>query len=354
MRYLPTSKLTPGMALGQDIYDGAGRLLLAKHLLLSEEYISNLEFLGFPGIYIDDEFTQGIEIQQVLNPQVRSQALKVVHDMFAFDAASDAEEDMPVSEIKIQKTIERIVENILSNGDIMCNVLDIKNYDDYIYYHSINVAMMSVLLGANYGMNEESLYQLTTAAILHDIGKRFLDIGIINADHALTEEETQLLRKHPELGADYLKGNYHFSARVYAGVMQHHENYDGTGYPLGKSGEHIPLYARIIRLVEQYDDMVSLHRGRENLSPSDAMEYLMAGSGTLFDPKLVELFVEKIAVYPVGCEVELSNGMHGVVAKNFERFFLRPVVKVVETGEMLNLRDDPDTRSIIITKMVIH
>lgn len=210
MRYLPTSKLTPGMALGQDIYDGAGRLLLAKHLLLSEEYISNLEFLGFPGIYIDDEFTQGIEIQQVLNPQVRSQALKVVHDMFAFDAASDAEEDMPVSEIKIQKTIERIVENILSNGDIMCNVLDIKNYDDYIYYHSINVAMMSVLLGANYGMNEESLYQLTTAAILHDIGKRFLDIGIINADHALTEEETQLLRKHPELGADYLKGNYHF------------------------------------------------------------------------------------------------------------------------------------------------
>ena len=108
MRYLPTSKLTPGMALGQDIYDGAGRLLLAKHLLLSEEYISNLEFLGFPGIYIDDEFTQGIEIQQVLNPQVRSQALKVVHDMFAFDAASDAEEDMPVSEINIQKTIERI------------------------------------------------------------------------------------------------------------------------------------------------------------------------------------------------------------------------------------------------------
>lgn len=55
-------------------------------------------------------------------------------------------------------------------------------------------------------------------------------------------------------------------------------------------------------------------------------------------------------MYPVGCEVELSNGMHGVVAKNFERFFLRPVVKVVETGEMLNLRDDPDTRSIIITK----
>lgn len=353
MRYLPTSKLTPGMALGQDIYDGAGRLLLAKHLLLSAEYISNLEFLGFPGIYIDDEFTRGIEIQQILNPQVKSQALKVVHDMFAFDVASDAE-DVPVSEIKIQKTIERIVENILSNGDIMCNVLDIKNYDDYIYYHSINVAMMSVMVGARYGLDEENLYQLTTAAMLHDIGKKFIDIEIINADHPLPEAEEKVLQQHPKRGTDYLKSNYHFSALVYASVMQHHENYDGSGYPLGKSGEQIPLYARIIRLVDQYDDMVSLHRKKQNLSPSDAMEYLMAGSGTLFDPKIVELFVEKIAVYPVGCEVELSNGMHGVVAQNFERFFLRPVVKIVETGEMLNLRDDPDARSIIITKMVIH
>ena len=275
MRYLPTSKLTPGMALGQDIYDGAGRLLIAKHLLLSEEYISNLEFLGFPGIYIDDEFTQGIEIQQVLNPQVRSQALKVVHDMFAFDVSSDAEEDMPVSEIKIQKTIERIVENILSNGDIMCNVLDIKNYDDYIYYHSINVAMMSVLLGANYGMNEESLYQLTTAAILHDIGKRFLDIGIINADHALTEEETQLLRKHPELGADYLKGNYHFSALVYAGVMQHHENYDGSGYPSNLAGKEIPIGARILRVCDVFCALSQERSYRKAFDKHTVMELMI-------------------------------------------------------------------------------
>jgi hypothetical protein len=77
MRYLPTSKLTPGMALGQDIYDGAGRLLLAKHLLLSEEYISNLEFLGFPGIYIDDEFTQGIGFH---NKYVIKKTTRIAHN----------------------------------------------------------------------------------------------------------------------------------------------------------------------------------------------------------------------------------------------------------------------------------
>ena len=87
MRYLPTGRLTPGMALGQDIYDGAGRLLLAKHLLLTAEHISNLEFLGFPGIYIDDEFTKGIEIQQIISPQVRSRALKIIYDLFNTETA---------------------------------------------------------------------------------------------------------------------------------------------------------------------------------------------------------------------------------------------------------------------------
>ena len=256
MRYLPTSKLTPGMALGQDIYDGAGRLLLAKHLLLSEEYISNLEFLGFPGIYIDDEFTQGIEIQQVLNPQVRSQALKVVHDMFAFDVDSDAEEDMPVSEIKIQKTIERIVENILSNGDIMCNVLDIKNYDDYIYYHSINVAMMSVLLGANYGMNEESLYQLTTAAILHDIGKIAVPDAVLNKPSRLTDGEYELMKKHTIWGKEILAG-LEFLPQADMGAAYHHERFDGKGYPYGIKGDKIPDIVRIISAADSLDAMSS-------------------------------------------------------------------------------------------------
>ena len=220
--------------------------------------------------------------------------------------------------------------------------------------HGIAVSNLAYALSKELGLPHEQCYDLAIAGMLHDIGKLKLR-SYINGQESnpMVIEELKYVRMHSTLGYEELK-DQGYSDFVLESILYHHENYDGTGYPLGKSGEHIPLYARIIRLVEQYDDMVSLHRGRENLSPSDAMEYLMAGSGTLFDPKLVELFVEKIAVYPVGCEVELSNGMHGVVAKNFERFFLRPVVKVVETGEMLNLRDDPDTRSIIITKMVIH
>lgn len=349
MRYLPTSKLTPGMALGQDIYDGAGRLLLAKHLLLNEEHISSLEFLGFPGIYIDDEFTRGIEIQQIVTPEVRSQAMKLVHDLFMFDPEL---EDVPVSEVKLRMMVESVVQDILNNGDVMCNMMDIRNYDDYIYYHSINVGVLSAMIGAWYGLKREELYQLTMAAMLHDIGKKFIDLDILYGKWPLTGDEREIWKTHPKLGADFMKSTYNFSAAVYTGVLEHHEWYNGEGYPLAKSGEQISLYGRIIKVADAYDALVSKRPSRKPMAPSDALEYMMAMSGREFDPKLITIFVRKIAPYPVGCEVELSNGTHAVVAKNFQNFMMRPLVKVIETGEMLNLRDDPKGRSITIGMLV--
>lgn len=351
MRYLPTSKLTPGMALGQDIYDGAGRLLLANHLLLSAEYISNLEFLGFPGIYIDDEFTRGIEIQQVLSPQVRSQALKMVHDLFVFDADRNT---LPVDEVKLQMTIESVLDDILSSGDVMCNMMDIKDYDDYIFYHSINVGMLSAMIGSRYGLTYDQLYQLTAAALLHDIGKKFIDLEITNGTWPLEGQDREIWKSHPKLGAEFLRTSYRFPSMVYTSVLEHHEWFNGQGYPLGKAGKDIQLFARIIKLTDCYDALVSRRPSRDALVPSDAVEYMMAMAGTEFDPQLVNIFLRKIAVYPVGCEVELSNGYTAVVAKNFMDFALRPLVKVVETGEMLNLRDDPNGRSITVRGMVTH
>lgn len=350
MRYLPTGRLTPGMALGQDIYDGAGRLLLAKHLLLTAEHISNLEFLGFPGIYVDDEFTKGIEIQQIISPQVRSRALKIIYDLFNTETA---ERELPAYEIKLQKTVESVVENVIGNGDVMCNMMDIKSYDDYIYYHSINVGVLSVLAGARFGLAYEELCELACAAFLHDIGKRFIDRNIVCGWQSLDGADEEVFRSHPKLGAEYLRGAYHFSPQVYAGILEHHECYNGEGYPLGKSGEDIHLFARIIRIADYYDVMASGQPGNCAKAPSEVLEYLMAMTGIWFDPQLVTVFARKIAAYPVGCEVELSDGRHAVVAENFENFPLRPLVRILGTGEMLNLRDDEKARAVTVGKLIM-
>ena len=183
--------------------------------------------------------------------------------------------------------------------------------------------------------------------------KRFLDIGIINADHALTEEETQLLRKHPELGADYLKGNYHFSALVYrvsCSIMKI------TMEPATR-WERVESIFRCIKdhpacgTIWQYG-ITSSRKGKSvtfrcNGIPDGRIRQLIWSEAC-------RIVCRENRSVPGRMWSWIVQWMHGVVAKNFERFFLRPVVKVVETGEMLNLRDDPDTRSIIITKMVIH
>lgn len=350
MRYLPTSKLTPGMALGQNIYEGSGRLLLEKHLLLTAETISNLEFWGFPGIYIDDEFTCGVEIQQILNPQVRSRALKMVHDMFAFEQGAV---EPSAAEIKLRKTIEQVIEDILNNGDVMINVLDIKNFSDYIYYHSVSVTALSVIIGARYGLEKEQLCQLATAAMLHDIGKKFINEEETEEAETLSEKEGEKQARHTKLGADFLRSNFNFADIIIQSIQMHHECYNGKGYPEHKSGEEIPLYARIIRMTDCYDSLTSKKPWRDAMSPSDAVEYLMAQAEREFDPELVDLFIKKIAVYPVGCEVELSNGEHAVVIQNFERFSLRPQLKLLKTGKIIHLRDDADCRNLTIVKAVL-
>lgn len=350
MRYLPTGRLTPGMALGQDIFDGAGRLLLAKHLLLTEEYISNLEFLGFPGVYIDDEFTRGVEIQQVISPQVRSRALKIVYELFG--RAEDGQEPN-VREVRIQKVAESVVESVVNNGDVMYNMMDVKSYDDYIYYHSISVGVLSIVVGARLGLAYEELCQLAYAGFLHDIGKRFLDRELVEEWETLEGADEEAFKSHPKLGAEYLKSAYHFSSQVYTAVLEHHESYNGGGYPSGKSGGEIHLFARIIKIADCYDAMTSGRPTGKPQAPSEVLEYLMAMSGIWFDPQLVYIFVRKMAAYPVGCEVELSNGLHAVVVENFENFPLRPLVRVVGTGELMNLRDEESARAITVGKLIM-
>lgn len=350
MRYLPISRLTPGMVLGQDIYDGSGVLLLARHFILNNEYIANLELLGFPGIYIDDEFSKGIEIQQILRPEIQKQALKVVNDLFK---SQEGCPELMVTKNEIAETVESVVENILSDGDVMCNMMDIKNYDDYVYYHSINVTVLSTMIGIRYGMPEPQLNLLGTAAMLHDIGKKFIEKEILDAERSLTEEERVIVSQHSKLGYEYLRDNFEFSSLVYTSVLQHHEWYNGEGYPLRRSGEEIPVFARIIRVTDSYDAMISKRPSRDAMLPGDAVEYMMSRCGLEYDPYILNLFLQQIAVYPVGCEVELSNGKRGIVIENFRHFTLRPLVKLLETGELLNLRDDPAARNITITNLLV-
>jgi HD-GYP domain-containing protein (c-di-GMP phosphodiesterase class II) len=112
------------------------------------------------------------------------------------------------------------------------------------------------------------------------------------------------------------------------GILDHHEKYDGGGYPNNLKGDKISLYGRIISVADVYDALTSDRSYRKALLPSDAMEYIMGSTTTLFDPNVVKVFVKKIAAYPIGTCVKLSNGLTGIVVQNYENFCMRPRIRI--------------------------
>ncbi len=348
MRYLPIQELEDKMILGQDLFDSEGRMLLAGDEELSSDHIRSLKEMGFHGVYIKDNISADIEFKQLMKPEIRSRALSMVHNLFM-----GKEEGVIEREQQLMELVVDVVEEILGNGDIMYNMMDLKAYDDYTFYHSVNVAVLSAVIGVRYGMEEEELRILTMAALLHDIGKRFLEDDILNAKRPLREEERHIMLQHPKLGYEFLTKHYNFTPEVATAVLEHHECYNGEGYPMRKSGLEISIFARIIKLADVFDAMTSKRPYRDMLPPSDAIEYIMAMCGSEFDPKLVEVFLKWVAVYPVGCEVVLSDDRHAIVTKNFPNFVLRPVVKLLETGEIINLNQDRDARNITIVRLVV-
>lgn len=348
MRYVPMPFVEPGMLLGLDLYDGAGRLLLAHDLVLNEAYIRELTAQGYPGLYIEDELSGGVEIHETIRPEVRREALAMVSDLFA---VSDREE---IDKSSLQNVVMKIVEDVCENEDIMCNMLDIKRYDDYTYFHSVNVGVLSSMVGAAMGYSQDDLVNLTMAAMLHDVGKKFIPVEILNKEGPLNGEQREVIETHSRQGADFIREKYTFSSFVNQGILQHHENYDGSGYPMGRQKDDIAEFARIISIVDVYDALTSKRPYRDALPINEAVEFLMANSGKQFDPDVLDAFLHKIAVFPTGAQVELSDGKQAIVVQNYPEMILRPRVRLFETKEEIDLAFDPDARNITIVKMIMQ
>ncbi len=349
MRYIPVDQLKNGMILGQDIHDAAGRMLLAKRLLLSEENISYIAFLGIPGVYIDDEFSKDIQIQEVVRPEVKKTAVTLVREIFM----RAQEQELPSEEEHICNIVNKVVNDVLDHDDVMYNLVELKTYDGYTYFHSVNVAILAGVIGAKCSLGESELQYLVTSGFLHDIGKVFIDPKLINAPRKLNEEERIRMMEHPKEGYEFLKKNYHFPETVLRAVYEHHEWYNGYGYPMHKTGRELIRNSKILKAADVYDAMTSKRPYHAPYLPSEVMEYIMGRSGMEFDPYIVKVMANELCVYPVGCEVELSDGRRAIVTKNHMGFILRPTVKILETGESLNLKTDRDALHLTIVRLMM-
>lgn len=354
MRLVPIECIRENSLLGKNIYTADGRVLLRAGTELTRVRLDKIKALKIFSLYIIDEYSSA-EIEDVIKPELRQKCISVIKEVFSdIQRISSVHkfEKRKLSEYSqqeqnyfksINEISEELLENVLNNKNILLSLVDIKSMDNYTYSHCVNVAVISIIIGISLNLNKENLIHLCIGALTHDIGKTFIPHEILQKPGKLTQEEFEVIKNHPKLGYDFLNQFYSLSAHVKLIALQHHERFDGLGYPNGAAGNKISYLARIVSIADVYDALTSDRPYKRAMCPNDVLEYIMSNAGTLFDYNIVNVFCKIIIPFPKGTIVSLSNGDIGIVEKTLPNFPLRPIVKIVKSddrkkiGSQLNL-----------------
>lgn len=218
--------------------------------------------------------------------------------------------------------------------------LGLENFkqNDYgTFVHSVNVALLTALTGIRLGYKETGLKWLILGALLHDIGKHKVPREILNKPGSLSDEEFAIVKQHPLTGVKMLR-NSRLLNRVVVTVSQHHERWNGTGYPYGLSGNNIYRDAQIIAVTDVYEALTADRPYRKGLPHYHALEMIHAWSGKDFNPKVVQAFRESLVLYPENSIVTLNTKEIGVIKSVPTQLPTRPLIRVLfdSEGRFLN------------------
>ena len=331
MRYITMKNVRPGMVVARPIVNEKGNMLINCGNTISQNMYNRMFEMEIQGIYIEDELSRGIVCEDLIPQSKRREAIKALMN-----------NDMQ----KVLAFASEVVKELRLKRSLQVNVIDIKNNQNYTYKHCVSCCIYAVVVGITMGLQEEQLKNLAIAAILHDIGKFNLPKHILHKKQELTEEEMKMVKNHPRAAYEKLCTMPEISSVTRNAVLCHHENIDGSGY-YGLEAEQQTLVTRILHLVDVYDSLTSVRKFREAYSPSEAIEYIMGNSGKMFDPEVVNAFISKFPLYPIGTTIRLSNNERVIVFSN-EINNIRPVVRTME-DTLIDLSTDISYRNVIIT-----
>lgn len=328
------------MKLAKQIFNEDGRVLLGKHMELSASLILRLKSFGISYLYIHDPLTEDVDLKDILSEETRIQATQIIRTHFRKKIMDSMKTRVATRHdlgSQFKSMLDGIIDDLSQNQDAMIMMGDIQVSDNYLFRHSLNVCIYSILLAMKSGYTRQEVSAIGLGALLHDIGKMKVSQEALNKPGRLTEEEFLEIQRHTEIGYQMLKDEPNIPLLSAHCALQHHERLNGSGYPRGLKGKEIHDYALWVGMVDSYDAMTTHRIYRPAMLPHQAMEVIYAGSNDLFDKQKIELFRDKIAIYPLGLDVTLNTGQRGVVVDLNSTVPHRPVIRVLEDEEGVEL-----------------
>ncbi|MBP2646002.1 MAG: metal dependent phosphohydrolase [Firmicutes bacterium] len=324
MRRILLDNVAAGMKIAKPLFAADGKILLNAGLELKDSYVKRLKEMDVSFIYIEDDLTADIEVADVVSDKIRMEAVSTAKSIM-----DNVKVGKRVDASQAKKTANSLVDELCSNQGVLVNFIDMRTKSDYLFSHSVNVCILSIMTGISRGYDELRLRDLGVGALLHDIGKISLDPNLLNKNERLTEQELEEIRKHCQYGFETLRKNPEINLVSAHCAFQHHERYDGTGYPRGLVGDEIHEYGQIVALADVYDALTTDVSYRNAVPVYEALAIITSGVGKYFAPEIVTSFTSNIAVYPIGTVVRLSNNEIGVVVDITKEAIHKPVVRMI-------------------------
>ncbi|WP_075794090.1 HD-GYP domain-containing protein [Massilia putida] len=229
---------------------------------------------------------------------------------------------------RVSPVVENITASILRNASALLGLSAIKNKDDYTFLHSVSVCTLLVAFCRSRQMDAETTYQAGIGGLLHDTGKALVPDAILNKPGRLTEEEFEIVRRHPRDGYDLLRRSPEIGAIPLDITLHHHERRDGTGYPDRQGEQDISELAQMAAIVDVYDAITADRCYHKGMPAAEALRKMYEWSKFHFNPALTQEFMRCVGIYPIGTLVLLESGRLGVVVEPHETSLLTPKVNV--------------------------
>lgn len=349
-------KITDGMILAQDILDKNGHLLIPNGTVLTKDIIEKVRNVSSKksllvefkdkkiGVVVEKVNKRLVELNsgqiQIADVKKRLEVKKKMREMEqAIEntfASLNLNENDENAKTEIEKTVEDIKKNLDVNIELLEEITEIKEVDAYLYIHSLNVAILSHLIGKWLKLPEEDLEILVRAGLLHDIGKLKIDPNVLNKPGKLSAAEFEEMKKHSSHSYNMLKKSGYTNQEFLKAVIFHHEKQDGSGYPLGLKDDQIPIHARIIAVADIFDAMTSERVYKKRVSPFKVLEMFQNQNFGKLDLHITMVFVKRFSEYYLGASVILSNGEVGRIVSLNHYEINKPLVETKD-GEFLDI-----------------